>query len=60
MPLTAMNVLTGVVCIVVISLLFGVFQASVYDFPLPTWLEQAGITAIAVLIWFAIASRMNR
>lgn len=59
MALTLKNVLIGVACIVVISMLAGGFQSYVYDPPLPVWLEQAIIIAIAVLAWFGIAARVN-
>ena len=60
MPFTIRNVVIGVVCIVVVSVLFALFQGNVYDPPLPTWLEQALVTLVAVLIWFSIAPRLNR
>ena len=60
MPFTLKNILLGVVCIVVVSLLFAGFQSFIYDPPIPTWLEQAVVTAIAVLVWFWLSPRVNR
>ncbi|MGE0501930.1 MAG: hypothetical protein AB7I79_13365 [Rhizobiaceae bacterium] len=60
MPFTLKNIAIGVICIVAMSLLAEAFRVYVYDVPVPTWLEQAFVTAIAVVIWFAIAARMKR
>jgi hypothetical protein len=60
MAFTAKNIITGVVCIVVVSLLFAALQTYAYDPPLPVWLEQAIISLIAILVWFFIAARLNR
>jgi hypothetical protein len=60
MSFTLANILLGVVCIVVVSVLFAGFQSYVYDPPLPGWIEQAVVTAVAVVIWFGLASKVNR
>jgi hypothetical protein len=58
MKVTAKNILIGVACIVLASLLLAALRNSV-DPPLEDWMESAIATALAVVAWFAIVARFG-
>ena len=59
MPITARNIIIGVVCIVVANLLLVALR-QIVNIPLADALESAIATGVGVLAWFLIVNRMNR
>jgi hypothetical protein len=53
------NILLGVACIVVANLLLAVIEMAVV-LPGPHWIWSSVATAVAILVWFAIAPRLIR